>query len=185
MIDETIANAEKRMKTAVTVLQHELDGIRTGRAHPALVEGLKVDVYDSVLPLSQLATISVPEARMIIIQPWDRQVLGAIEKAIQKSDLGLNPSSDGHQIRLVIPQLTEQRRKELVKMVHHKVEDGRVAVRNVRRHSMDELRHMDKDKEISDDEERRAEEQMQKLTDRYVAEIDKLGKVKEAELLEV
>lgn len=185
MIDETIANAEKRMSSAVTVLQRELDGIRTGRARPGLVEGLKVDIYDSTLPLNQLATISVPEARLITIQPWDRQAIGAIEKAIQKSDLGLNPVNDGHTIRLAIPQLTEQRRKELVKVVHNKVEEGHVAVRNVRRHSVDELRALDKGKEISDDDEKRAAEQLQKLTDRFIEEINKLGKEKEAELLEV
>ncbi len=185
MIDETVANAEKRMKSAVSVLQRELDGIRTGRARPALVESLKVDVYDSAMPLSQLATISVPEARLIVIQPWDRQAVGAIEKAIQKSDLGLNPVNDGHTIRLAIPQLTEARRKELVKVVHKKVEEGHVAVRNVRRHSVDELRALDKGKEISDDDEKRATEQLQKLTDRYVEEINKLGREKEAELMEV
>ncbi|MGD0115725.1 MAG: ribosome recycling factor [Dehalococcoidia bacterium] len=185
MIDETIENAERRMKSAVSVLQRELDGIRSGRARPGLVEGLKVDVYGSAMPLNQLATIAVPEARLITIQPWDRQSLGAIEKAILKSDLGLNPSNDGHTIRLAVPQLTEQRRKELVKIVHNKVEEGRVAVRNVRRHSVDELRSLDKGKEISDDEEKRAAERLQKLTDRYVEEIDKLGREKEAELLEV
>jgi ribosome recycling factor len=185
MIDETIANAEKRMKSAVSVLQRELDGIRTGRAHPGLVEALKIDIYDSTLPLNQVATISVPEARLIAIQPWDRQAIGAIEKAIQKSDLGLNPTNDGHTIRLAIPQLTEQRRKDLVKMVHKKVEEGHVAVRNVRRHSVDDLRALDKGKDISDDDEKRAAEQLQKLTDRYVEDINKLGREKEAELLEV
>jgi ribosome recycling factor len=185
MIDETIKNAEKRMSSAVTVLQRELDGVRTGRARPGLVEGLKVDIYDNTLPLNQLATISVPEARLITIQPWDRQAFGPIEKAILKSDLGLNPTNDGHTIRLAIPQLTEDRRRELVKVVHKKVEEGRVAVRNVRRHSVDELRALDKGKEISDDEEKRAEEQLQKMTDRFIEEIDKVGKEKEAELLEV
>jgi ribosome recycling factor len=185
MIDETLSSAEKKMSTAVTVLQRELDSIRTGRARPGLVEQLKVDVYDTTLPLNQVATISVPEARLITIQPWDRHALGAIEKAIQKSDLGLNPTNDGHTIRLVIPQLTEERRREMVKLVHRKAEEGRVAVRNVRRHSQEELRQLDKEKEISDDDERRAQDQLQKLTDRFVEEIDKLGKEKEAELLEV
>ena len=185
MIDETLSTAEKRMKTDVAVLQRELDAIRTGRARPGLVEQLKVDIYDTTLPLSQLATISVPEARLITIQPWDRQTMGAIEKAIQKSDLGLNPTNDGHTIRLVIPQLTEERRKELAKLVHGKVEEVHVAVRNVRRHSHEELRHLDKDKEISDDDEHRAVDKLQKLTDRFVEEIDKLGREKEAELLEV
>ena len=185
MIDETLAEAERRMKNAVSVLQRELDSIRTGRARPALVEQLKVDYYDSTLPLNQLATITAPEPRLITIQPWDRQALGAIEKAIQKSDLGLNPINDGHSIRLAIPQLTEERRKELVKVVHKKVEEGRVAVRNVRRHSVEEIRLLDKEKKVSEDEDRRAQEQLQKLTDRYIQEIDKLGKEKEAELLEI
>jgi ribosome recycling factor len=185
MIDETLADTEDRMKKAVAALQRELDAIRTGRARPSLVEQLKVDYYDSTLPLNQLATISVPEARLIAIQPWDRQSLGAIEKAIQKSDLGLNPINDGHTIRLAIPQLTEERRKELVKAVHKKTEEGRVAVRNVRRHCLDELRQMDRDKKISEDDDRRAQEQLQKLTDRFIDEMDKLGEDKEAELLEV
>lgn len=185
MIDETLAEAERRMKNAVSVLQRELDSIRTGRARPGLVEQLKVDYYDSTLPLNQLATITAPEPRLITIQPWDRQALGAIEKAIQKSDLGLNPINDGHSIRLAIPQLTEERRKELVKVVHKKVEEGRVAVRNVRRHSIEEIRLLDKEKKVSEDEDRRAQEQLQKLTDRYIQDIDKLGKEKEAELLEI
>lgn len=185
MIDETLAEAERRMKAAVSVLQRDLDTIRTGRARPALVENLKVDYYDSTLPLNQLATITAPEPRLITIQPWDRQALGPIEKAIQKSDLGLNPINDGHTIRLVIPQLTEERRKELVKVVHKKVEEGRVAVRNVRRHSVEELRLLDKEKKVSEDEDRRAQEQLQKLTDRYIQEIERLGKEKEAELLEI
>ncbi len=185
MIEETLADAEDRMKKAIAVLQRELDAVRTGRARPSLVEQLKVDYYDTTLPLNQLATVSAPEARLLTIQPWDRQALGAIEKAIQKSDLGLNPINDGHTIRLAIPQLTEERRKEMVKMVHKKVEEGRVAVRNVRRHCLDELRQMDKEKKISEDDDHRAQEQLQKLTDRFIEEIDELGKGKEAELLEV
>jgi ribosome recycling factor len=185
MIDETLAEAERRMKNAVSVLQRDLDSVRTGHARPSLVEQLKVDHYDSTLPLNQLATISAPEPRLITVQPWDRQALGPIEKAIQKSDLGLNPINDGHTIRLVIPQLTEERRKELVKVVHKKSEDGRVAVRNVRRHSVEELRLLDKEKKVSEDDDRRAQDQLQKLTDRYIQEIDKLGKEKEAELLEI
>lgn len=185
MIDEIIAEAERRMKNAISVLQREFDGLRTGRARPALVEGLKVDYYDSIMPLNQLATVSVPEPRLIAIQPWDRQALGAIEKAIQKSDLGLNPINDGHVIRLAIPQLTEERRKELVKVVHKKTEEGRVSVRNVRRHSVEEIRALDKEKKVSEDDDHRAQEQLQKLTDRFVADIDKMGREKEAELLEV
>jgi len=173
------------MQSAVTALDRELDTVRTGRARPALVESLKVDYYGSPTPLNQVATINAPEPRMITIQPWDKTQLGAIEKAIQKSDLGLNPTNDGNIIRLVIPALTEDRRKDLVKVVHKKTEDGRVAVRNVRRDALEELRKLQHDKQVSDDEERRAQERLQKLTDKYVAEIEKHGQTKEQELLEV
>jgi len=185
MIDDTLRDAEHRMQSAVTALDRELDTVRTGRARPALVETLKVDYYGAPTPLNQVATINAPEARMITIQPWDKTQLGAIEKAIQKSDLGLNPTNDGNIIRLLIPALTEDRRKELAKVVHKKTEDGRVAVRNVRRDSLEELRKLQHDKKISDDEERRAQERLQKLTDKYVAEIEKHGHAKEQELLEV
>jgi ribosome recycling factor len=185
MIDDTLRDAEHRMQSAVTALDRELDTVRTGRARPALVETLKVEYYGAPTPLNQVATINAPEARMITIQPWDKTQLGAIEKAIQKSDLGLNPTNDGNIIRLLIPALTEDRRKELVKVVHKKTEDGRVAVRNVRRDSLEELRKLQHDKKISDDEERRAQDRLQKLTDKYVAEIEKHGHTKEQELLEV
>lgn len=173
------------MQSAITALDRELDTVRTGRARPALVETLKIDYYGAPTPLNQVATINAPESRMITIQPWDKTQLGAIEKAIQKSDLGLNPTNDGNIIRLVIPALTEDRRKELAKLVHKKTEDGRVAVRNVRRDSLEELRKLQHDKEISDDDERRAQDRLQKLTDKYVAEIEKHGQTKEQELLEV
>jgi ribosome recycling factor len=173
------------MDSAVGALDRELDAIRTGRARPALVESLKVEYYGSPTPLNQMATINAPEPRLITIQPWDKTQLGTIEKAIQKSDLGLNPTNDGNIIRLVIPPLTEDRRKELAKQVHKKVEDGRVAVRNVRRDCLEDLRKLQHDKEISDDDERRAQEQLQKLTDRYVAEIERHGQTKEQDLLEV
>lgn len=182
---DVLQDAQERMAKAVEALRRDLVTIRTGRASPALVEHLRVDYYGTPTPLNQLASISIPEPRMIAIQPWDRQAIGPIEKAIQKSDLGLNPSNDGILIRLVLPQLTEQRRKELVKLVHKKVEEGRVAVRNVRRDGLDELRKRQKNKEISEDAERRLIDQLQKLTDKYIAEVDKLGKEKEAELLEV
>jgi ribosome recycling factor len=185
MIEETLKDAEHRMQSAVTALDRDLATVRTGRARPALVEGLKVDYYGTPTPLSQMATINAPEPRLITIQPWDKTQLGTIEKAIQKSDLGLNPSNDGSIIRLVVPALTEDRRKELVKVVHKKVEDGRVAVRNVRRDSLDHLRKAQHDKQLSDDDERRAQDRLQKLTDKYVAEIDKHGHTKEQELLEV
>ena len=185
MIDDTLRDAEHRMQSAVTALDRDLDTVRTGRARPALVEGVKIEYYGTRTPLNQVATINAPEPRLITIQPWDKTQLGTIEKAIQKSDLGLNPTNDGNIIRLVVPALTEDRRKELVKVVHKKVEEGRVAVRNVRRDSLEELRKLQHDKTISDDEERRAQERLQKLTDRYVGEIDKHGHQKEQELLEV
>ena len=185
MIDDNLRDAEHRMQSAVTALDRDLDTVRTGRARPALVETLKVEYYGTPTPLNQMAAINAPEPRLITIQPWDKTQLGTIEKAIQKSDLGLNPTNDGNIIRLVIPALTEDRRKDLVKVVHKKVEDGRVAVRNVRRDCLDELRKLQHAKEISDDDERRAQERLQKLTDKHVAEIDRHGHTKEQELLEV
>ena len=185
MIDDTLADAKTRMGKAVEALQKELATIRTGRAHPGLVEHLRVDYYGAPTPLNQLATINVPEPRLLVIQPWDRQSLGAIEKAIQKSDLGLNPMNDGNVIRLAIPQLTEERRRELAKVVRKKVEEGRVAVRNVRRDCHDELRRLQKEKEISEDAQYRAQDELQKLTDGFIQEIERVGEEKEAELLAV
>ncbi len=185
MIGETLADAEQRMGKAVDALRRELTTIRTGRASPALVEHLRVDYYGTPTPLKQLATITVPEARLLTIQPWDKGSLGAIEKAIQKSDLGLNPANDGAIIRLVIPQLTEERRRELVRVVHKKVEDGRVAIRNVRRDAHEMLRDLLREKEISEDQEHNAQEELQKITDRFVGQAGEVGKEKEQELLEV
>jgi ribosome recycling factor len=185
MIKETMVDTEDRMGKAIEALRRELATVRTGRANPSLVEHLKVDYYGTPTPLQQLASVLVPEARMLTIQPWDKGSLGAIEKAIQKSDLGLNPSSDGTIIRLVIPQLTEDRRKELVKQVHKKVEDGRVAIRNIRRDAHTMLRELLHDKEISEDQEHNAQEDLQKLTDGFIADADKVGIEKEEELLEV
>ena len=185
MIDETLADAETRMRKAVDALRRDLATIRTGRASPGLVEHLHVDYYGTSTPLNQLASIAVPEARLLAIQPWDKGSLDAIEKAIQKSNLGLNPSNDGTIIRLVIPQLTEDRRKDLVRVVHQKVEDGRVAIRNVRRDAHEMLRDLQREKEISEDEEHRAQDQLQKVTDRFVGEADAVGQEKERELLEV
>ncbi|KPK46526.1 MAG: ribosome recycling factor [Dehalococcoidia bacterium SM23_28_2] len=185
MIDDTLADAKTRMGKAVEALQKELATIRTGRAHPGLVEHLRVDYYGAPTPLNQLATINVPEPRLLVIQPWDRQSLGAIEKAIHKADLGLNPINDGNVIRLAIPQLTEERRKELAKVVRKKVEEGRVAVRNVRRDCHDELRRLQKEKEISEDAQFRAQEDLQKLTDGFIEEVERVGEEKEAELLAV
>jgi ribosome recycling factor len=185
MIKETIAEAEDRMHKAIEALRRELSTIRTGRANPALVEHIRVDYYGTPTPLKQLASVLVPEARLLTIQPWDKGSLGAIEKAIQKSDLGLNPSNDGAVIRLVIPQLTEDRRKELARVVHKKVEEGRVEVRNIRRDSHELLRDLQREKEISEDQEFNAQEDLQKVTDRFIAEADRLGEEKEKELLEV
>lgn len=183
MIENALNDANERMGKAVETLRRELATIRTGRASPALVEHLRVDYYGSPTPLNQVATIAVPEARLITIQPWDRGSLGAIEKAIQRSDLGITPNNDGHIIRLVLPQLTEERRRELAKVVRRRVEEGRVAVRNVRRDGLEELRRLERNKEISEDNDRRAQEQLQKLTDRFIADVDKLGEEKEKELL--
>jgi ribosome recycling factor len=185
MIDEILNDAEHRMRSAVTALDRDLDSVRTGRARPSLVETLKVDYYGTPTPLNPMAAINAPDPRLITIQPWDKTQLGTIEKAIQKSDLGLTPTNDGNIIRLVIPPLTEDRRKDLVKSVHKKAEDARIAVRNVRRDSLDHLRKAQHDKEITDDEERGAQARLQKITDKYVAEVDKHGHVKEEELLEV
>jgi ribosome recycling factor len=185
MIDETLQDAEQRMTKAIEALRRELSTVRTGRASPALVEHLSIDYYGTPTPLNQLATIGVPDARLLTIQPWDKNALGPIEKSIQKSDLGLNPANDGNIIRLAIPPLTEDRRKDLVKVVHKKVEDGRVAIRNVRRDAHEMLRELLREKEVSEDEEHRAQEQLQKVTDRFVGQAEDVGQEKERELLEV
>ncbi len=185
MIKETLSDAESRMSKANDALMHELATIRTGRASPSLVEHLRVDYYGTSTPLNQLATIGVPEARMLTIQPWDKGSLEAIEKAIQTSNLGLNPTDDGAIIRLAIPQLTEDRRKELVRVVHQKTEDGRVEIRNIRRDAHEMLRDLQREKEISEDEEHRAQEELQKVTDRFIGEAESVGEEKEQELMEV
>ncbi len=185
MVEDILKEAERKMARAVETLQRELSHIRTGRAAPALVERVMVDAYGSALPLSQVASVTAPEARLLVIQPWDKGTLPAIEKAILKSDLGLNPSSDGSVIRLAIPPLTEERRKELVRTVKKKVEEERVVVRNIRRDANEELRREEKDKKISADDQKRGQDRLQKLTDRFVAELDKVGEQKEAELLSV
>jgi ribosome recycling factor len=185
IIKETITDAEERMGKAIEALRRELATIRTGRANPALVDQIRVDYYGTPTPLKQIASVMVPEARLLTIQPWDKASLGAIEKAILKSDLGLNPNNDGSVIRLVIPQLTEDRRKELVRMVHKKIEEGRVGIRNIRRDAHEMLRDFRRDKEISEDQEFNAQEDLQKVTDRFIADADTLGEEKEKELLEV
>jgi len=185
MIEDVFNDAKDRMTNAVEALRRELATIRTGRAHPGLVEHLRVDYYGVPTPLNQLATISVPDPRLLTIQPWDRQAMGAIEKAILKSDLSLTPTNDGTIIRLSIPQLTEERRRELAKVVHKKVEEGRVEVRNIRREAHEELRRLQREKLISEDDQFRGQEKLQKLTDEFVHQVDRLGEEKEAELLAV
>lgn len=180
-----VDEARDKMAKAVAHLKEEFSAVRTGRATPALVEKIKVDYYGTETVLQQLAGFSVPEARVLVISPYDKSAIKAIEKAIQQSDLGVNPSNDGTVIRLTFPELTADRRKELVKVVKHKAEDGRVAVRNVRRHTRQELEHMEKDGEISRDELDRVEKDLEKITHEIVAEIDTVLAHKEKELLEV
>jgi ribosome recycling factor len=185
MLDDILKTAEHKMTRAVEVLSGDLQSVRTGRAHPNLLDKVQVDYYGSPTPLNGVANISAPEPRMVLVQPWDRTMLGAIEKAIQKSDLGINPNNDGQVIRLVLPQLTEERRKDLVKQVHHRTEEARVAVRNIRRDSLDQLRKAEKDGGISQEDERRAQDRLQKLTDQYIKRVDDVAKRKETEVLEV
>lgn len=185
MIKETLKEAESHMKTAIQSLEDELGGIRTGRATPALVERLQVEYYGAPTPLMQLASISVPEPRALMIRPFDPTTLRAIERSILVSDLGLTPNNDGKVIRLNLPPLTEERRKELVKIVHARVEEGRVAVRNIRRDVIKDLREFEKEKLISEDDLHQAEEELQKLTDRNIQKIDEVGDRKEKEILEV
>ncbi len=183
--DEILLTADEKMDSAIESFRRELNGIRTGRAHPSLIETLPVDYYGAITPLKQLGTINAPEARLLTIQVWDRGAVQAIQKAIQASDLGLNPAIDGQTMRLPIPPLTEQRRKDMVKMLHNKSEEARVAIRNVRRHSHEELRKAEKDGECSQDDLKRSEDELQKITDRHVAAVDTEAKKKEADLLEV
>jgi ribosome recycling factor len=182
---ETLASAEQKMVRAVEAMQRDFTGIRTGRASTSLVERIHVEYYGTETPLNQLASISVPEAHQIVIQPWDRGVLGAIEKAIQRSDIGLVPNVDGTVVRLNIPPLTEERRKEIVRVVHKRMEDARVEVRNLRREAADDLKKEERDGSVGSDEAHRHLDALQKTTDRFIAEIDRLGKVKEDEVLEV
>lgn len=185
MPDAQLKDAEHRMAGAIEALEHELATVRTGRASGGLVENIKVDYYGTSTPMNQIANISVPDARLIVIQPYDRTVIGAVEKAILKSDLGLTPNNDGTVIRLQIPPLTEERRKELAKHVRARVEDARVAVRNVRRDVHDQIRKLEHDHEISQDDLHRAENELQKVTDEHIKLIDQVGADKEQELLTV
>ena len=185
MVNESLISIEEKMKNSVKLFRSELASIRTGHATPALVEHIRVEYAGTPLPLNQLAGISAPEAGMLVIQPWDKNSLSDIEKAIQKSDLGLNPANDGNIIRIAIPPLSEERRQELIKVVHRRTEERRIAIRNLRHEVLNELKRMEKDKDISQDELKRAQDQLQKLTDFHILEIENLSKVKEQELAEV
>jgi ribosome recycling factor len=183
MHDALIKDMEARMQAAVDLLTRELGGVRTGRANTALLDSIRVEAYGNLVPINQLASTSVSDPKTLVIQPWDMSTTGAIEKAIQKSDLGLNPANDGKVIRLTMPTLTEERRKQLAKTVHKFAEDARVAIRNVRREANDKLRALAKDKKVSQDEERRGHDAIQKSTDKFVARVDELSKKKEGEVL--
>ncbi|WP_430331988.1 ribosome recycling factor [Rhodococcus sp. ACT016] len=185
MIDEALFEAEEKMEKAITVAKDDLGSIRTGRANPGMFNRIVVEYYGSMTPITQLASINVPEARMVIIKPYEAAQLGPIENAIRNSDLGVNPSNDGSIIRISVPQLTEERRREFVKQAKGKGEDAKVAIRNVRRKTMDELSRIQKDGEAGEDEVGRAEKELDKTTSRYVNQIDDLVKHKEAELMEV
>jgi ribosome recycling factor len=185
MASDILRNVETRMEKTSEGLKTELSSIRTGRATPSLIEHLKVDYAGASMPLNQIAGISAPEARLLVIQPWDKSGIRNIEKAIQTSDLGLNPVNDGNIIRISIPLLSEERRQELIKVVHKRVEERKVAIRNLRREALDELRQLEKEKEISQDELKRSQSQLQTLTDTFIASAEQIGNDKEAELTQL
>lgn len=182
---EIYKETESRMSKTISVYKEELQSIRAGRANPSLLDRITVDYYGQVTPLKQVGSITAPEPRLIVIQPWDSKLIPAIEKEILKSDLGLNPSNDGKVIRLIIPQLTEERRKELAKLVKKNGENAKVALRNTRRDAIDTIKKMEKNKEISEDERKLAEEEIQKITDKYSLEVDEITKKKEEEIMEI
>ncbi len=184
-IKDIEANAKTRMEKAVTDLQHEMSTIRTGRASVSILDHIRVDYYGTPTPLNQLANLHVPEPSLITLQPWDTSQIGAIEKAIRSSDLGLNPANDGKLIRIPIPPLTEERRKDFVKRLHGMAEHHRVAVRNIRRDANDQVKKLLKDKKVTEDDEKRALDEMQKMTDSHMSKIDAVAKSKEKELLEI
>ena len=185
MLEDVLGDSEERMRKAVEVLRGDLAPIRTGRASPALIERIKVDYYGTPTPLNQLAAISAPDPRLLVVRPYDPSSLAEIERAILKSELGLNPLNDGKVIRLAIPRLTEERRQELVKVVSRRVEEARVAIRNCRRDGLQDLKEIEKEKLLSEDDYFRGREEMQKLTDQYIAQVDEVGKAKEREILEI
>lgn len=185
MIKDIMSDAEDRMQKAIEFLSKDLAGLRAGRANPAMVEKISVEYYGTPTPINQLANISVPEARLLVIQPWDKTIIAGIEKAIMKSDLGINPSNDGNVIRLAIPQLTEERRKDLVKVVRKRAEEAKVAVRNIRREANDLLKSSEKDKLISEDENKKGMDEIQKTTDKHIKDVDQILQAKEKEIMEV
>lgn len=185
VLNKIYTETEEKMKKAVEAVQKELASIRTGKATTALLDGIRVEYYGNAVSLNQVASVSAPEHRLLVIQPWEKKMIEEISKAIMKSDLGLNPSSDGNVIRLAIPPLTEERRKDLVKLIKKLAEEGKISVRNIRREANEALDKSEKKKEISEDDNRKSQERIQKLTDRYIEAIDKVVKVKEVEIMEV
>lgn len=185
MYKQTLARAEEKMKKSLETVRHELASIRSGKATTALLDAVKVEYYGTMTPLNQVASVSVPEPRLLVVQPWEKNMLHPVARAIQAADLGLNPQDDGQVLKIPIPPLNEERRRELVKMVKKLAEEGRVAVRNVRHHANDELKKLQKDKAITEDDEKRAVADCQKLTDRHIETIDEMVRKKEAEVMEV
>jgi ribosome recycling factor len=185
MVSQFLKQAEERMKKAVETIRHDVATVRTNRASTSLLDGIKVEYYGNPVPLQQVASVSVPEARMLVIQPWERAILPEIVKAIQKSDLGLNPADDGSVIRLTLPTLTEERRKDLVKHLGKLIEDGRVRVRTVRRECNDELKKLEREHKVSEDDSKKSQTEIQKIHDRYIALLDDLFHKKQAEVMEV
>ena len=185
MLPQLFKDTEEKMKKAVEVTRNEFASIRTGRANIALLDHVTVEAYGTTMPVRHIANVTVPDARSLLVQPHDKSIVGDVRKALEKSDLGITPNVDGNVIRLNLPPLTEERRKELVKLVHKRAEDGRIAVRNVRHHGHDGIKHAHKEGKITEDEMRRANDQIQKLTDKYIAEIDTLAQSKEKEIMEV
>lgn len=185
MIDDILKDAKERMAKSVETLRHELTKLRTGRAHTSLLDHIVVDYYGSEVPLKQVANVNVEDARTLVVTPWEKQMVAVIEKAIMKSDLGLNPNTAGTVMRIPLPPLTEERRRDMIKVVRHEAEGARVAIRNIRRDANNDFKELLKEKDISEDEERRAQEQIQKLTDAAIADVEKVLQAKETELMEV
>ncbi len=185
MINDVIADAKARMQKAIEAMRHEFASLRTGRASPTLLEQIRVDYYGVATPITQVATVTVPEPRLLVIAPWDKKMAKDIEKAILKSELGLMPSNDGTHVRVPIPSLTQERRKELAKVAHKHAEEGRVAIRNVRREAKEMIEELEEEGDVSEDESKRGLDELQKLTDKFIAEVDALLAAKEKEILEV